>query len=75
MVREERRYKISEVAAAVGRSRSALYQRMRKRQIPTNRKGYTMDEVKTILRRLPMARINKASIRELRQTLKNDGYL
>ena len=75
MPREERKYKVAEIALAAKLSPSAVYQRMRARGIPANRDGLTLDQVKAIVRRLPVKRMNRAHAAELRKQLQNDGYL
>ena len=75
MPREERRYRMGEIALAMHVTPSAVYQRMRNRGIPTCRNGYDLDTVKQIVKRMPARRCNKVKVAELRKQLQNDGYL
>ena len=75
MSREDKLYKISEIALAAGVSRHTISARRNRLGIPANRKGYRIEDVKKMLRRGPTARMSKKSAMELREQLKNDGYL
>ena len=75
MSRDEKLYKTSEIALATGVSRHTLSARRIRLGIPGNREGYRMEDVKKMLRRGPTARMSKKSAMELREQLKNDGYL
>lgn len=74
---DDRRYTISEIARATGLSKSTLQGRRKRLGIEGTGMGYTMDEVKRMVKRPPKSRrkFDQRMVVELQRKLKNDGYL
>lgn len=76
MNREEVLYTMKEIEAATGIKASTLQGRRKKLGISSNRGGYTMAEVKQMIKRPPIRRgFSQRKADALRQMLKNDGAL
>ena len=77
MAREETLYKLSEACLATGLKRSTFSYKRQLCNIPANRNGYTLEQIKQILmaRSPGTARMSKRKAQELREKLKLDGYL
>ncbi len=77
MAREERLYRVCEIALARGLSKNTINGRRKARGIPVNREGYTLEQVKIMMKRRPRGapRPSRQKAAELREKLKNDGYL
>lgn len=75
-MRDDTRYTIGEIADATGKKRSTLGKRRQRLGIPSNPDGYTMDEVRRILKAKRRGRVkNTAKTEELKSKLKNNGLL
>lgn len=77
MSREETRYSLGEIEAASGVRKSTLTTRRRRYGIPTNHSGYTLDEVKRMIKR-PPKRVLGYSVRKaekLKELLRTDGAI
>ena len=72
---EENLYTIKEIALATGMNTKTLHSRRRARNIPANRGGYTLSEVKQIIKRPTRRKATNQNARELRARLLNDGAL
>lgn len=72
---EEKLYTIKEITLATGISAKTLHNRRRARNIPANRGGYTLSEVKQIIKRPTRRKASNQNARELRARLLNDGAL
>lgn len=72
---EEKRYTIKEIALATGLNDKTLHSRRKERGITANRGGYTLDEIKVILKRPTRRKASSKNARELRARLLNDGAL
>ncbi|MBO4794311.1 MAG: hypothetical protein J5556_07090 [Deltaproteobacteria bacterium] len=73
---EEKLYKMREIAEATGIKHGTLESRRRKQGIPGNDKGYTLDQVKRMIKRPQNHRqFSMKKAMELRQILKNDGAI
>lgn len=72
---EEKRYTIKEIALATGLNDKTLHSRRKERGITANRGGYTLDEIKLILKRPTRRKASSKNARELRARLLNDGAL
>jgi hypothetical protein len=73
---DDRRYLIHEISLATGIPDKTLHSRRRTLKIPANGQGYTLEEVKLMIKR--PARRSKADKRmaaDLQKRLKNDGAL
>lgn len=76
MGRDEVLYTMKEIEAATGIKASTLQGRRKKLGISSNRGGYTMAEVKQMIKRPPIRRgFSQRKADALRQMLKNDGAL
>jgi len=77
MERAEKLYTIKEISVATGIKWNTLQTRRKKLGIEANRKGYTLAQVKQMIKRPPHYRkqFSQRKADELRQTLKNDGAL
>ena len=76
MSREEVLYTMKEIEAATGIKATTLQGRRKKLGIPANRGGYTMSEVKQMIKRPPVKRgFSQRKADALRAMLKNDGAL
>lgn len=71
----EQRYKMKEIQMATGISAGTLQGRRKRCGIPANRAGYTLSEVKQIIKKRSRQRYSKRRAEELRQILKNDGAI
>jgi len=75
MLEPEERWTIKEIAMATKINEKTLHARRRDRGIPANRSGYTLEEVKIMIKR-PRIRVpNQAKANQLRAKLLNDGAL
>lgn len=72
---EEKRYTIKEIALATGLNGKTLHSRRKERGITANRGGYTLDEIKIILKRPTRRKATNKNAKELRARLLNDGAL
>lgn len=70
-------YTMKEIEAATGIKATTLQGRRKKLGIASNREGYTMAEVKRMIKRPPARRggFSQRKADALRQMLKNDGAL
>lgn len=76
MGRDEVLYTMKEIEAATGIKATTLQGRRKKLGISSNRGGYTMAEVKQMIKRPPIRRgFSQRKADALRQMLKNDGAL
>lgn len=76
MGRDEVLYTMKEIEAATGIKATTLQGRRKKLGISSNRGGYTMAEVKQMIKRPPIHRgFSQRKADALRQMLKNDGAL
>ena len=76
MNREEVLYTMKEIEAATGIKASTLHGRRKSLGISANRGGYTMTEVKQMIRRPPVHRgFSQRKADALRKMLQNDGAL
>ena len=72
----EPRYTMKEIEAATGIKATTLQGRRKKLGIASNREGYTMAEVKQMIKRPLIKRgFSQRKADALRQMLKNDGAL
>ena len=76
-MREETRYTMKEIEMATGVKSTTLSARRKARGIEVNTDGYTLQEVKTMIkkRRGGGRRLNPKKADELKQRLLNDGAL
>lgn len=75
MQEPEERWTIKEIAMATKINEKTLHARRRDRGIPACRGGYTLAEIKIMIRR-PRIRVpNQAKANQLRAKLLNDGAL
>ena len=74
---EEIRYTMKEIAEATGIKVTTLAGRRRRLNIEVGKGGYTLAEVKQIIRRPPNAtrRFSKQKANQLRQKLQTDGAI
>lgn len=72
---EEKLYTIKEIALATGINSKTLHSRRKERGIAANRGGYTLDEIKRIIKRPTRRKPSTQNARELRAKLLNDGAL
>lgn len=76
MIPSEILYTMKEIELATGVKRATLNSRRQRLGIPANRDGYTLEEVKRMLKRRPVSRpANEQRAARLRQALKNDGAI
>ena len=75
--KEEVRYTMKEIEVASGIKASTLQGRRKRLGISSNRGGYTVDEVKKLIKRPPMYGHNFSQRKAdaLRALLKNDGAI
>lgn len=74
--RTEALYTMKEIEAATGIKAATLHSRRKRIGISSDRGGYTLSEVKQIIKRPPLHRgFNQRKADALRQMLKNDGAL
>lgn len=71
----EKLYTIKEISLATGINTKTLHSRRHERGITANRGGYTLDEIKIILKRPTRRKASSKNARELRARLLNDGAL
>ena len=74
-MREEKLYRPKEISIATGLKVGAINYRRVKRGIQKNKAGYTLEQVKNIVKRMPRQQYSKRKAEELRQILKNDGAI
>lgn len=72
---EEKLYTIKELSLATGMNVKTLHSRRKERGVAANRGGYTLDEIKIILKRPTRRKATNKNARELRARLLNDGAL
>ena len=71
-----RRYTVKEICQATGLKNSAVYYRLKKAGIPTCGLGYTLDQVKIIVKTRPTRRAySQKNAETLHARLMNDGAL
>ena len=76
MNREEVRYTMKEIEAATGIKATTLQGRRKKLGISSNRGGYTMAEIKQMIKRPPIHHgFSQRKADALRRMLQNDGAL
>ena len=76
MGRDEVLYTMKEIELATGVKASTLQGRRKRLGISSNRGGYTLAEVKQLIKRPPLHRgVSRQKIEGLRAQLKNDGAL
>ena len=76
MNRDEVLYTMKEIEAATGIKATTLQGRRKKLGIPANRDGYTMSEIKRMIKRPPIHHgFSERKADALRAMLKNDGAL
>ena len=69
-------YTMKEIELATGIKAGTLHGRRRRLGISSNRGGYTLAEVKQLIKRPPLHRgVSRQKIEALRAQLKNDGAL
>lgn len=69
------RWTVKEIAMATGMQERTLHARRHNRGIPACRAGYTLDEIKIMLKRPKKKVPNQAKANQLRARLLNDGAL
>ena len=75
-MREPEKYTMKEISVATGFSKEMLHRRRRRLGIPCQKGGYTMEEVKAMLKRPPNRHVYSArKAQALREMLKNDGAI
>ena len=75
-MREETLYKMSEIAMAAKLSTRTLYERREKLGIPSNRRGYTFEQAKLLVKPPPKPQYTSSQkALRLRKMLIDDGYL
>ena len=76
MNRDEMRFTIKEISVATGIKAATLSSRKKRLGLEPSGGGYTLAEVKQIVKRPPIPRaFNQKKADALRQMLKNDGAL
>ena len=74
--RKDPLYTMKEIEIASGIKAATLYSRRNRLGIPSDRGGYTLSEVKQLIKRPTLKRrFNQRKADALRQMLKNDGAL
>jgi hypothetical protein len=74
-MKEEELYTIAEIAMATGKKRDTLNSRRRRLNIPPNHSGYTLQEVKAMIKPAQIRRASKQKAAKLRAQLLNDGAI
>lgn len=74
-MKEDRRYMMCEIETATGIKASTLQNRRKRLGIPANGLGYTLDEVKQMIKRPKRRNPDKQYADDLRKKLLNDGAL
>ena len=75
-MKEEELYTIAEIAMATGKKKGTLNSRRRRLNISSNSMGYTLQEVKAIIKKpAQKRRASKQQAAKLRAQLLNDGAI
>lgn len=69
------RWTVKEIAMATGMQEKTLHSRRRERGIPACREGYTLAEIKIMIKRPKKKVPSQAKANQLRARLLNDGAL
>lgn len=75
MEKDEERWTIKEIALTTKINEKTLHARRHDRGIPANYEGYTLEEVKIMIKRPKKKVPNQAKANQLRAKLLNDGEL
>lgn len=75
MEKTEERWTVKEIAMATKISEKTLHSRRQGRGIPANRGGYTLEEVKIMIKRPKKKVPSQAKANQLRAKLLNDGAI
>lgn len=76
MLKAENRYTVKEIELATGIHRSTLGKRRKSLGIPANPDGYSMEEVKRLIKKPKRGRpYSRKKAEALRRMLKNDGAI